>query len=224
MLDSPGPFAVTLGASLVMLFIGRGLLPIIAAVPGYMSFLLAQVRGSWIGWMVAISAIIYFVKGRLRVRLLGMATAILVLTLPLALQGPVANQTASRAQSLTNIEEDVSFRARMSMYQTAPKRILTNPVGWGMGSSSFDSGIVTLFWNLGWPGGFLYLGGIALLLLNVLKGSTFFGKIVGGVAAGYLIQFFAGGQLLGQVTGVLFWSLTGLAVASKLVTQRTIRT
>jgi hypothetical protein len=106
------------------------------------------------------------------------------------------------------------------MYRTTSARILTNPIGWGMGGGGFDSGIMTLFWNLGWPGGFLYLGGIALLVLNVLRESTFFGKIVGGVVAGYLIQFFAGSQLLGQVTGVLFWSLTGLAIASKLASRK----
>jgi hypothetical protein len=220
MLDSPGPFAVTLGTGLIMLFIGRGVSPILAAVPGYLSFLLAQVRGSWIGWMVAISTIIYLVKGRLRTRLVTIAATILVLTFPLAMQGPIAGQTVSRAQSLTNLEEDGSFRARMSMYRTTSARILTNPIGWGMGGGGFDSGIMTLFWNLGWPGGFLYLGGIALLVLNVLRESTFFGKIVGGVVAGYLIQFFAGSQLLGQVTGVLFWSLTGLAIASKLASRK----
>lgn len=219
MLDSPGPFAVTLGTGLIMLFIGWGVLPILAAVPGYVSFLLAQVRGSWIGWMVAISTIIYLVKGRLRTRLLAMSGAILILTLPLAMQGPIANQTVSRAQTLTNLEEDGSFRARMSMYQSTSGSILTNPIGSGMGSRGFDSGIMTLLWNLGWPGGALYLSGLALLLLGLYKESTFFGKIVGGVAAGYLVQFLAGGQLLGQVSGVLFWSLTGLAIASKVASQ-----
>ena len=220
MLDSPGPFAVTLGVGLIMLFIGRGLLPIVAAVPGYIGFLLAQVRGTWIGWMVAIGTIFLTVTGRLRIRLLWMTAAILILTFPLVIQGPIAGQTTSRAQSLTNLEEDGSFRARMSMYQSTTVRILMNPIGWGLGSRGFDSGIITLFWNLGWPGGFLYLSGLAFLLLELYRESTFFGKIVGGVAAGYLIQFFAGGQLLGQVSGVLFWSLTGLAVASKVATRK----
>jgi hypothetical protein len=221
MLDSPGPYGVVMGVGVVMLFIGRGFLPIIAAVPGYIGFLLARVRGSWIGWLVAVGTIIYFVKGPLRTRLIGMATAIFILTFPIVVQSPVASQTSSRAQTLTNLEEDGSFNARMAMYRTVTPRILTNPVGWGLGSRGFDSGIVTLFWNLGWPGGFLYLGGLILLLLNLYNESTFFAKIVGGVAAGYLIQFFAGGQLLGQATGVLFWSLTGLAVASKLVVRNT---
>jgi len=220
MLDSPGPYAVVMGVGLVMIFVGKGALPVVAAVPGYIGFLLARVRGSWIGWAVAVSTIIFLVKGRLRVRLLGMAAAVFILTLPIVIQSPVASETATRAQSLTNLEEDGSFRARMSMYRTVPLRILANPIGWGLGSRSFDSGIVTLFWNLGWLGGLVYLAGVTLLLISVTKDATFFGKIVSGIAAGYLIQFFAGGQLLSQSTGVLFWSLTGLAVASKLSERR----
>ena len=219
-LDSPGPFAITLGVGLIMLFIGRGLLPILAAVPGYIGFLLAQVRGTWIGWVVAIGTIFLTVTGRLRTRLLWMIAAVLILTFPLVIQGPIAGQTTSRAQTLTNLEEDGSFRARMSMYQSTTARILMNPIGWGLGSKGFDSGIITLFWNLGWLGGLLYLSGLAFLLLDLYKESTFFGKIVGGVAAGYLIQFLAGGQLLGQVSGVFFWSLIGLAIASKVATRK----
>jgi len=220
LLDSPGPFAITLGTGLIMLFASKGVLPILAAVPGYIGFLLSRVRGAWIGWIVSLSVIVFLTKGRLRIRLLATMVAIIVLTTPLAIQGPIAQETAQRVQTLENVQQDGSFRARMALYRAVPIRLATNPIGWGIGSRSMDSGILTLFWNLGWPGGFLYLAGVALMVRNIFRKPTFFGKIVGGVAAGYLIQFFAGSQLAVQVTGVLFWSLTGLAVASKVAARK----
>jgi len=216
MLDSPGPFAMILGTGLVMLFIKDGFFPIISAVPGYLSFLLCRVRGAWIGWMLAIGTIIWLVKGRLRTRLLVSLTAIVILTIPLAVQGPIADQTASRAQTLANIEQDGSYRARIALYQAVPQRILINPVGWGLGSRSMDSGVLMLFWNLGWFGGLSYIAGLSLMVFNLTHEATYFGKIVCGVAAAHLLQLLAGPEPLQQGPSVLFWSLMSLGIASKL--------
>jgi hypothetical protein len=217
MLDSPGPFAVTMMTGLVLLFAGSDVFVLLAAVPGYVSFLLARVRGAWLGWLVAVGVLISQTTGRFRTRLLGTVAVIALVTVPVVLtSGPVARTTADRLQTFENVEQDGSVQARMRLYRNAPFRIATNPIGWGLGSRSMDSGILTLFWQLGWPGGFLYLTGLALLLRNVFRGSSFFSKIVMGIAASYALQFFAGGQLLNQTTGVLFWSLTSLSVAFRL--------
>jgi len=217
MLDSPGPFAVTMMTGLILLFAGQNVFVLLAAVPGYVSFLLARVRGAWLGWVIAVGVLISQTTGRFRTRLLGTAAAIAIVTVPVVLtSGPVAQTTASRMETFENVEEDGSVQARMRLYRNAPLRIALNPVGWGLGSRSMDSGILTLFWQLGWPGAFLYLIGLGLLLRDVFRGSSFFSKVVMGVAASYGLQFFAGGQLLNQITGVLFWSLTSLAVAHQL--------
>jgi hypothetical protein len=213
MLDSPGPFAVTMMTGLVFLFVGKGVLPILAAAPGYTSFLLADVRGAWIGWVVAALIITTLVKGPLKRQLIGIMAAIAIITTPIVMTGPIAENVGSRMQTFENIQEDGSVKVRMRTYRWAIPEILSGPVGRGLGSRSMDSGILTLFWQVGWPGGFAYLTGLGLLLRDVLRSSSFFAKIVAGIAASYAIQFFAGGQLLGQVTGVLFWSLTSLAIA-----------
>jgi hypothetical protein len=212
-LDSPGPFAVTVTTGLIVLFAGRGFLPILAAIPGYVSFLIVGVRGAWIGWMVALGTIVSQVRGQLRNRLFGVLVAVTLVTVPVVLTGDMGERTTNRIQTLENLEQDGSFKARVRLYSAAPARILMNPVGWGLGSRTMDSGILTLFWQLGWPGSLLYLTGLALLLWDVFQGQSFFAKVVMGVAASYAIQFFAGAQLLSQITGVLFWSLSSLAVA-----------
>lgn len=219
MLDSPGPFAATMGAGLILLFYRSGLLQLVAAVPGYVSFLLAEVRGAWIGWVVAVGAIIAITRGRIRTRLLTVALVATTLTVPVVLTGPIADRVGSRMETLENIEEDGSVQARLRLYRSAPIRILLNPVGWGLGSRSMDSGILTLFWQLGWAGSLLYLSGLALLLRDLFRGSSLFAKIVLGIAASYCFQFFAGGQLLGGITGVLFWTLTSLSVALHMCRQ-----
>jgi hypothetical protein len=217
MLDSPGPFAVTMMTGLILLFTGADLFVLLAAVPGYVSFLLARVRGAWLGWLVAVGVLILQTTGRFRTRLLGTVAAIAVVTVPVVLtSGPIAQKTASRMETFENVEQDGSVQARMRLYRNAPFRIATNPIGWGLGSRSMDSGILTLFWQLGWPGGLLYLLGVGLLLRDVFRGSSFFTTIVMGIAASYALQFFAGGQLLSQISGVLFWSLTSLAIALEL--------
>jgi len=224
MLDSPGPFAVTMMTGLVLLFAGNNVLVLLAAVPGYVSFLLARVRGAWLGWLVAVGILISQTTGRFRTRLMGTVAVIALVTVPVVLtSGPVARTTADRMETFENVEEDGSVQARMRLYRNAPLRIATNPIGWGLGSRSMDSGILTLFWQLGWPGALLYLTGLTLLLKNVFRGSSFFSKIVMGIAGSYALQFFAGGQLLNQTTGVLFWSLTSLAVALQL-SRSTART
>ena len=220
MLDSPGPFAVSMTTGLILLFAERGFLPLIAAVPGYASFLVVGVRGAWIGWMVAVGTIISQVTGQLRSRLIMVLVAVTVITIPVILTSPMAERTTNRVETFEDIERDGSVKARVRLYSNAPFRIMMNPVGWGLGSRSMDSGILMLFWQLGWPGSFLYLSGLALLFRDVLHGGALFNKIVIGIAAAYGIQFFAGGQLLSQVSGVLFWSLTSLSIAAHIYQVR----
>jgi hypothetical protein len=212
-LDSPGPFAVSMGASLIVLFARRGLIPIVAAVPGYVSFMLASVRGAWIGWAIALGSIITVTKGRLRMRLVGMALVVGLVAVPAIMTGSIGDRVSSRMETFENLEKDGSVQARLQTYRTVSVRILENPIGWGLGSQTYDSGVLTLFWQLGWPGGLLYLFGLSLLFRNLLHGSSLFDKVVLGIAVSYGVQFFAGGQLLGEVTGVLFWSLTSLSIA-----------
>lgn len=213
MLDSPGPFAVVMMTGLVLILISKGIFPLVAAVPGYLSFLLAGVRGAWIGWVLAVGTIIFRLEGRAKRRLIKIAIVATVVTIPAIMTGPIAERAGNRMQTLENVQDDGSLQARMRLYQNVPVRIAMNPIGWGLGSRNMDSGVLTLFWQLGWFGATLYLSGVALLFRQVWMGSSVFHHVVAGIAAAYIIQLFAGSQLVGQSSGVMFWSLTSLAVA-----------
>jgi hypothetical protein len=95
-----------------------------------------------------------------------------------------------------------------------------NPIGWGLGSRSMDSGLLMLFWSLGWVGAASYLIGLSLMVSNLVHEATYFGKIVCGVAAAYLLQLLAGPEPLQQGPSVLFWSLMSLGIASKLSAKK----
>jgi hypothetical protein len=216
LLDSPGPFAITLMVGLVFLFVQPSAPQVLAAVPGYISLLLARVRGAWLAWVIAVVAIIFQLKGRLRTRLLGMVFVVALLALPLVLQGPVKQRFSNRAQTLQNLEEDQSVQTRLQTYRETSVELLKSPVGHGLGSRTFDSGPVTVFWQLGWLGGLLYLSGLALLLWRLCNGasSSFLTKIIVGISAAHLAHFLAGPQILFGVTGFTFWILVSLAVLS----------
>jgi hypothetical protein len=218
MLNAPGPFSVMLIPGLLLLFEGRTVFSKLTTVPGYLGFLLSLVRSSWGGWMLGMFYLVWRLKGRRRVRLLALSAAMAVAVVPFAMMGEISNTTGSRIESLRTIQDDGSLSAREQMYQTVTIKALMNPIGEGLGSKTFDSGYVTILWQLGWIGGALYLGGLIWLAWQVvLSPSTHlpdqFTTILAATVAGYLGLLFFGTEHV-EVAGCVLWSFLGLIVAS----------
>ena len=232
MLNAPGPFAMILMAGLMLLFDSKGMMSKVALVPGYASFLLATVRGAWGGWLLALLFVVSKMTGQMRTRLIGLLIFGVVLIIPLQLLSPSDSlqRVDDRMATFGNLEEDGSLNARMHMYQDRGLTFLKNPVGEGLGfigggsrneegsTRNLDSGILAVFVSLGWLGAALYLGGIGIMLRDIMRRRNWsqdqFVIIVTGVAISYLTLLIMANQLL-AIKGIIVWSFLSFGLAAR---------
>jgi len=213
-LDSPGPYAIVMLTGVILLLVSFSPLSLLAAVPGYTSFLLSMVRGAWLGWIVAVGVLLVRLTGRLRMRLLAFAAVIAVLVVPIfVMSGTLGEMAGSRLSTLSAIQQDGSYQARTNLYQETLLVALMSPVGHGLGSRNVDSGVVTVLWQLGWPGTALYGLGLFLMFKQAFRSRDRFAIAATAVATSLLFQMLASNQLA-QVSGIIFWSMLSLAAAA----------
>ena len=217
-LSAPGPFATILWAGLLLVFDARSTLGTLSAVPGYIAFLLSLVRSAWGGWMVGMSALVWRFPGRLRTRLVAIMVVLGILIVPIAITGEIAETTGARLESFSSLQDDHSLTERQTMYQQVTGEVLFNPIGMGIGSALYDSGFVTILWQLGWFGGALYLGGLLWLLYNAVflarpAPNDQFALIVMAVAIGYFTMLLFGREMI-EETGAVLWSFLALVLAA----------
>lgn len=219
MLNAPGPFATTLIPGLLLIFESRSVFGKLTAIPGYLGFLLSLVRSAWGSWMLGMVYLVWRLKGRLRIRLLALTVVLAVAVVPFAMMGEISDATSTRVETLDDLGSDGSLAARQHMYRTATVGALMNPVGDGLGSAGFDSGFVTILWQLGWLGGALYLGGLFWLVWRVVLSPSIsfpdqFTAILAAIALGFFGNL-AFGTVHIEVAGCILWSFLGLIPASQ---------
>ena len=219
MLNAPGPFATTLIPGLLLLFESRTLMGKLTAVPGYLGFLLSLVRSAWGAWMLGMLYLVWRLSGRLRVRLVALTVVMAIAVVPVAMMGEISEVTGQRVETLGTIGDDGSLAAREGMYRAATIDALTNPLGEGLGSEIFDSGFVTILWQLGWVGGSLYLGGLLWLIWSAVLSPKAvlpdqFTIILAATALGYFANLSFGTEHV-EIAGCVMWSFLGLIVASR---------
>ncbi len=224
-MNSTQPFACVLAAGLVLLFSDRGGSRFLAAGVGYLSFLLTLARSAWLGWGISLLLFIPPLHRRLQMRLVLSLVVITLLVLPLTAIDPFAGVIQTRIQSLFNISADVSFNARFTGYHNALGIALSEFMGQGLGgiiiSDSLglnDSGILSLFFILGWFGTIPYLIGLVTLLLRTLQPSVGvadpFAAAARAIAIGTFAQMGLNESMLG-VFGMVLWSFIGIALAAQ---------
>ena len=232
-LNAPGPFAVVLMAGLLILFTGGGVLRWPSVAAGYVSFLLTLVRSAWGGWVLGVLFLASH-RNRFRSRMVvALTMAGLAIWLLLTL-GPVGERIDARVQTLHNLEQDTSFKAREKSYWELLPQALLDPVGEGLGSigvatklkssggelgrvENFDSGLLSIPWVLGWPGTLLYVGGLTWLLFYALRArsqSDLFATASQGIVIAALAQLVFGLALSG-VAGMVLWSFLGLSLVAE---------
>lgn len=219
MLNAPGPFSVILIPGLLLLFESRSMFAKLTAVPGYVGFLLSLVRSSWGAWMLGMLYLVWRLTGRMRARLLALTVVMALAVVPVAMMGEISEVASTRVETLGDIGDDGSLAARQGMYRTATINALVNPLGEGLGSERFDSGYVTILWQLGWVGGSLYLGGLLWLLWSAVlspsaKPPDQFTAILAATALAYAGLLAFGTEHIG-VAGCVLWSFLGLILASR---------
>jgi hypothetical protein len=225
-LNSPGPYALALMASLLFALVAKGQLRLVGGALGYPAFLLTLGRSAWGGLALAVLFIVWRVGGKTRLRILVAGFVIAVAAVPLVTVGPVANAISARFATLNNVQQDGSYQARRNLYEAYTIAAFSQPIGAGLGALSiagkltvgqntgFDSGILIIPSVFGWVGGGLMVWALAMFLVRVLAVSSLSRDRIAIAGAGLFVtmlfqNIFA--PMFSGFLGILLW--TGLALA-----------
>ena len=228
-MNSPGPFATTIGAGLLLLFTHHKPLRFPTAVVGILSFLLSLARSSWGVWSLAMLLFIPSLKRKLQVRIISTVLILGLCVIPLATIEPFASTIGDRFQSFNNIEQDASFNGRKRIYEKNIVSALSTFQGKGLGNTwSFndedqgfnatviDSGILDLFSTLGWVGAVFYLSGLILPIVELIKSSQvdldIFLSALRALSLASCTKIIISTVMI-CVSGTLLWCFIGLALA-----------
>jgi hypothetical protein len=227
---APGPFATTLMTGLLLLFSGQGILRIPSAIVGYLSLLLSLVRTAWGGWLVGILTLAISFKTKFKIRLIMTLIVMGLCIAPLTTIEPFAGTIQARIQSFSNLDGDSSALARQEIYQSGLTNALTNILGNGIGNTFvvnkegqitkivIDSGILDMFFTLGWFGGMFYLGGLGMLLYALLQSSETatdpFMAAARAVSIGILSMLTMNSSML-AADGMILWGFLGITIAAQ---------
>lgn len=216
-LHSGEPFAAFMSVGLLLLLSVFGALPFLASIPGYLALLLSTVRSGWLGWAAGLAVMVTNLKPNIQIRLISLALITSLAVIPLSMYEPFAEKIMPRLATFSNLEEDGSGKARQGIYLKALERSEEAVIGRGLGQGVGDSGILSLFFQLGLIGGFLYLGGMVLVILKIFSSfeisSDIFATSVKAGIMSCIVRLPFNGVLAGG-SGFLLWALLGLGLAS----------
>jgi hypothetical protein len=235
-MHSPGPFAVVMETGLILLFTLQNPLTLPAAAVGYLSFLLCLVRSSWGGWLIALLLFFASLKEKLQMRLIVTIAILAICVVPLVTMDQFSDPISNRLETISRLDRDRSFNDRSKNYNRNIEIALSEVQGRGLGSTWFydeetgkfiklvlDSGILDIFFTLGWFGAIPYLGGLLLILGNFLKYSEArfdaFLSASRALSISFCGKLIFGSSMIG-VSGLILWGFIGVAMAGHKYYQR----
>ncbi len=225
--ESPQDFGNLMMACLILLFGCQGSIRFPASAVGYLAFLLSAARSGWVGWAAAFLAFLPSLKLKLQVRLILTILLMGLMAVPLVTMEPFATPIQQRFESVSEGQNDTSLQERTAGYEALLSRALTELMGAGInrspsnlpatGIGGADSGILPLFFSLGWFGALPYLTGIFLILYRLFTTPESrqdpFSVASRAIAVGVLAQvglnmIFAGGM------AIVLWGFLGISMAA----------
>ena len=233
--NAPGVFAIFLMTGLLIGFSHRTKGRDVWVLPAvWLGFLLSQVRSAWLGYGVGLILMMVRMPLGRNLKLLAAAVAVIITTLPLLQIDAIERVAVPRIMSLANGQNDHSLKERMLLYGQFFAVAAGNVSGSGIGATNvatklsnngkinqlgvIDSGVLEIMYAFGWPGSFLYVGGLLLAFLSALYGfkttSDEFGLAARSVIVAIFVQLVFFNVLSGAV-GMVFWSFTGLIMAGQ---------
>lgn len=228
-MNSPGPFANVLLAGLLILLTTDNFLRIPASAVAYLSFLLSLVRSAWLGWFIGLLSLLSSLKPRLQMQLFITIAVMALCVVPLTTIEPFAEIINARIESFTNLKGDTSFNERAALYERNVNLAFSSGLGNGIGSKFFvnekgllqeltlDSGVLEVFFTLGWFGAIPYVSGIVLAMYRLLTSPEgrfdAFASAARAIALAIVLQMLSSNTLI-ALSGVIFWSFLGLGLAA----------
>ena len=222
---APQPFATLMMAGLLLLLAGNSQIKLFAAGFGIISFLLSLARAAWIGLFVSLVIFLPSLKSSVQIRLIGSLLILSLLMVPIVQMEPFASTILPRIEGLTNTSNDVSASDRSEGYQRLAGKAFSDVSGRGLGFvfedetiGVRDSGLLTLWFSLGWLGAVPYLLGLGLLLFSLFQtvASRFdlFASAARAIAVGTFIQIGLNEITVG-VVGAVLWTFLGVGMAAR---------
>jgi len=221
-MNSPAPFANAMMAGLLLLLMIRSTLKLPAAAAGYVAFLLSMVRTAWLAWLIGFFLMLKNINPRVIIRIFLSAVVLLVCLLPLLNDPRLATVIGDRVKTFTDLGHDESFGDRLEMYRVLVNDAAGNPFGHGLKNLEVshgipvDSGVLVMFFSLGWLGTLLYAIGITSLFLKngprPEMHDQFYNAATAIVIA--MLAQLVGANIFVNVTGTIFWTFTGMRLAA----------
>jgi hypothetical protein len=234
-MHSPGPFANVMMVGLLLMLSNLHPLNFVGSIAGYLSFLLSFVRSAWGGWVVGVLTLITNLRPKLQMRLVVTAMIMVLCVLPVVTVEPFATVINERLESVTNLQQDQSYKDRSESYDRNLNIALSSPLGRGIGGTwildrdgklvmvVLDSGILDLFFALGWFGAIPYIAGLVLSILSLFQGSEIrndsFASTARSISLGVFFQMGLGSMMLG-LSGLTLWGFIAMGMAAKKYHQQ----
>lgn len=184
-LNSPGPLAIFMAASLIVLAANSGVLRWVAALPAAGTLVLSLVRAGWGGLVVGLVAMLLMGPPRLKARWLLSILLAGVVVVPVLAILPFSDTVAERFETFASLEDDTSLRVRADFIDGLLNATFTNPIGRGMGATGagtrltnqsgslgeygiFDSGVLDIFFTFGW-GSFIVIAALVMIFTRAVR-------------------------------------------------------
>jgi hypothetical protein len=163
-------------------------------------------------------------------RLIAIVVIMALCVIPLTTIEPISEVVSERIESFSNLENDTSFKDRSGSYDRNLGIALSNVLGNGLGNIwkvnektgqievfVIDSGILDMFFTLGWFGAIFYLGGLILILVSVMQYSE--ARVDSFVSAARAIGIASFSQLIISsgmlsISGMILWGFLAMAMSA----------
>ncbi len=217
-LNYPFTFGYAMMACLLLLLSHQNTASVPAIISGFLSFLLSQVRGAWMGFSIGLIIFLFSLNSRLKFRLIVTIFIITAFLISLASSSPLFDVITSRILTLSSGQEDGSAMERQRIYTELFNSTIGEIVGKGMGGSIIiDAGILDILNTLGWFGLFFYGIGIYLLFYSLFsyaeaRFDPFMNASRSIVISVFVTTPFNNSMML--LPGVFFWGFGGMVLAA----------
>jgi hypothetical protein len=230
-LNTPGPYAAFLLAGMLMVLGGKGFIRYPGIAVALVALLLARTRAVWVAFLIGL------VVQQLSQPVIRLPRRIVTLVIVSILAAPLTQIPSfrrtimNRMSTLSSISTDNSFIKRVQFSQQNADEIVQTAEGNGLGTTggaiklateqvgvrSLDNGFLELYYLFGWPGGTMFLLGIAALLFQTFRFAEArrdpFASAVRATAFA-LVSILPIGDVFTGSTGTLLWATMGLGIAA----------
>ena len=197
----------------------------------FLALLLTRTRAVWIAFLIGL------IVQQLSLPVVRLPRRIMTLVIVAILATPLTqiptfrSTIVNRMSTLTSLSSDNSFIKRVQFSHQNANEIVETAEGNGLGTTggaiklervqvgtrALDNGFLELFYLFGWPGGAMFLLGIAALMYQMFRfpearRDPFASAVrATGIA---LVSILPIGDVFTGSTGTLLWSMMGLSIAA----------